>query len=530
MLKDHDASTTGRAYYVNRMYPQVESFGAVVLNRSVGGLDPYVAEAAIHYGAKIVWMPSNHSKYHADYFNIPDYPQFGRPKKQLAGEGVTVFEDDGTTLTKAARTICEVVAEHDVCLATGHLSIDEIRALQDAALEAGVAQRFIVTHANWSLCKLDLDVQRELIAKGAIVEYVACTCTSPIFWEQQPGELGDWITALGGENLVFGSDLGQFAGPPHPEGLRMLMTALLDVGVPYEYLEKMLKVTSAEVLGLEPGWTPMPMPDAAERAPEDDPRGGRMTRFWHPFADMAAVRGRPASCRSSAARATTSGTPTAAATSTPPRASGTRRRSRPRRDRRRRGRADAPARGLLDVPGPHEPAGATSSSSASPASRRSPDSKRVPHERRLGLDRHRDEDGAALLAAARASRSGPCPDPRASARTTACTPTGRRSPASRRTSTGTAACSPDVVEVPWDDAEALREAIERGGPERVAAFFCEPVVGAGGVFAPPPGYLERPRARSAATPACCSSPTRSSPGSAAPAPGSRASAGRSSPT
>src|SRR5215468_865925 len=91
VLKDHDASTTGRAYYVNRMYPQVESFGAVVLNRSVGGLNPYVAEA------------------------------------------------------------------------TGHLSLAEIRALQDAATEAGVT-RFIVTHANWSLCKLDLEVQRELIA------------------------------------------------------------------------------------------------------------------------------------------------------------------------------------------------------------------------------------------------------------------------------------------------------------------------------------------------------------------------------
>lgn len=267
VLKDHDASTTGRAYYVNRMYPEVASFGAIVLNRSVGGLDPYVAQAAIQYGAKIVWMPSNHSKYHADYFDIPDYPQFGRPRKQLAGEGVTVFEEDGKTLRKAARTICEVVAENDVCLATGHLSLAEIRAMQDAALEAGVGpRRFIVTHANWSLCKLDLDVQRELMDKGAILEYVACTCTSPIFWEQQPGELGEWIKTFKGENLVFGSDLGQFAGPPQPEGLRMLMAALLGVGVPYEYLEKMLKVNSAEVLGLDAGWTPA-NPSAARENP-----------------------------------------------------------------------------------------------------------------------------------------------------------------------------------------------------------------------------------------------------------------------
>ena len=51
----------------------------------------------------------------------------------------------------------------------------------------------------------------------------------------------------------------------------------------------------------------------------------------------------------------------------------------------------------------------------------------------------------------------------------------------------------DVAEVPWDDATALRAAIEAEGPDRVAAFFCEPVIGAGGVFPPPPGYLEAAR-------------------------------------
>jgi adenosylmethionine-8-amino-7-oxononanoate aminotransferase len=51
----------------------------------------------------------------------------------------------------------------------------------------------------------------------------------------------------------------------------------------------------------------------------------------------------------------------------------------------------------------------------------------------------------------------------------------------------------DVVKVPWDSAAALREAIEAAGSERVAAFFCEPVIGAGGVFAAPDGYLTEVR-------------------------------------
>jgi adenosylmethionine-8-amino-7-oxononanoate aminotransferase len=51
----------------------------------------------------------------------------------------------------------------------------------------------------------------------------------------------------------------------------------------------------------------------------------------------------------------------------------------------------------------------------------------------------------------------------------------------------------DVVQVPWDDAEALGSTIASVGATRVASFFCEPVIGAGGVYPPPPGYLEAAR-------------------------------------
>jgi putrescine aminotransferase len=51
----------------------------------------------------------------------------------------------------------------------------------------------------------------------------------------------------------------------------------------------------------------------------------------------------------------------------------------------------------------------------------------------------------------------------------------------------------DVEVVQWDSTDALTEAIDRIGAERIAAFFCEPVVGAGGVRFAPEGYLPKAR-------------------------------------
>lgn len=52
---------------------------------------------------------------------------------------------------------------------------------------------------------------------------------------------------------------------------------------------------------------------------------------------------------------------------------------------------------------------------------------------------------------------------------------------------------PDARTVAWDDAKSLLALIEEVGAENVAAFFCEPVIGAGGIYLPPEGYLREVR-------------------------------------
>jgi adenosylmethionine-8-amino-7-oxononanoate aminotransferase len=48
----------------------------------------------------------------------------------------------------------------------------------------------------------------------------------------------------------------------------------------------------------------------------------------------------------------------------------------------------------------------------------------------------------------------------------------------------------DVARVDHTDASALQRLVDEQGADSIAAFFCEPVMGTGGVFPPEPGYLE----------------------------------------
>ena len=51
----------------------------------------------------------------------------------------------------------------------------------------------------------------------------------------------------------------------------------------------------------------------------------------------------------------------------------------------------------------------------------------------------------------------------------------------------------DARTIEWDDAKSLLQLIEEVGAENIAAFFAEPIIGAGGIYLPPEGYLAEVR-------------------------------------
>lgn len=50
---------------------------------------------------------------------------------------------------------------------------------------------------------------------------------------------------------------------------------------------------------------------------------------------------------------------------------------------------------------------------------------------------------------------------------------------------------PETLRVPWDDINEVERLIEELGAENIAAFITEPIIGSGGILAPPDGYFSK---------------------------------------
>jgi Family of unknown function (DUF6282) len=75
VLKNHISETASRAALVMKVVPGVEVFGGIVLNKSVGGINPDAVEWMHRiYGSrgKVVWLPTFEADKHVKTLSKPD--------------------------------------------------------------------------------------------------------------------------------------------------------------------------------------------------------------------------------------------------------------------------------------------------------------------------------------------------------------------------------------------------------------------------------------------------------------------------
>jgi hypothetical protein len=250
VLKSHYMSTGERAQVVSKAVPGIEAYGAITLNHSVGGLNPVAVEIAGRSECKIVWMPT------VDALNetagIPGatkkLPFWAKIQQELSEMGIspprmTVIDANGQ-LVEAARRCLELIAKHDMILATGHLGRAEIYALVRTARELRV-RKVMVTHAEFPSQSLTPQEQLELADMGAYVEHCFTTMyTGKATWEVAIAG----IRKVGVERCVLSTDLGQTINPPVSEGFAMFAQKLLDSGFTSDEVRRMAVTNPAALV------------------------------------------------------------------------------------------------------------------------------------------------------------------------------------------------------------------------------------------------------------------------------------------
>jgi hypothetical protein len=248
-LKSHYFPTAERAAVVSHAVPGISAFGAISLNHSVGGLNPVAVELAGRSGAKIVWMPTVDAanEIHHLASSTAKLPFWAEIQRDLIATGInppaiSVIDDAGKVV-EAARTCLELIAKHDMVLATGHLSRREIEALVGLAKELKL-KRVVVTHAEFPSQNLSPDEQLALADQGAIIEHCFTTPhTGKATWDA----VFAGIRRVGAERCLLSTDLGQKINPPVAEGFALFAQTLLDAGVPAADIRRM-SVTNALAL------------------------------------------------------------------------------------------------------------------------------------------------------------------------------------------------------------------------------------------------------------------------------------------
>lgn len=248
LFKDHHYSVAPFIPLMERVlgHLNVAMYGGLVLNNSTGGLDPFVVDAQLKQGAKLIWMPTAQAANHI---------RSSHRKQRLASNvqlkpspGLTVVDPYGEILDEV-KQILDSIAEFDAILSSGHLHVWEIWKLFTEAKKRGV-KRLLVNHPMYGLHFTYEDI-KEMAEFGALIEQSACLYIDSRFNVFSPEELKEHILTAGVAHSSIGSDLGQVDNPTPVEGLRQAIKLCLALGFSEEDVRIMVRDNPARLVGLD---------------------------------------------------------------------------------------------------------------------------------------------------------------------------------------------------------------------------------------------------------------------------------------
>lgn len=214
VLKAHEGSTAERALLAG-----TGALGGIVLNSPVGGANADAVEVAARFGGRVVWMPTMSAPAHKAAMDSPEL----QVHRAVSFRQTDILQDG--RLRPEWHEVLEVVAAHDLVLASGHLTCHEALVLFRAARTVGI-ERLLFNHPVLPFLDWDPAAAPELRRLGVHLELAIL----PDRLVDGRGPVSrDLARTYPTELLVFGGDLGHADHPTLPDALPRWLAELCEV-------------------------------------------------------------------------------------------------------------------------------------------------------------------------------------------------------------------------------------------------------------------------------------------------------------
>ena len=250
VVKDHHMPSMGLTRIIQDHYPDenIKIFGSMVLNNTVGGLNPQAVETVINLGAKIIWLPTLSARHHHKMHEAAGFPK----SKQTPRVKDTPIEclDSNGRLTPTLEEILTVLADHpDIVLATGHVSPKEVNAVVHRAKELGVL-RIVITHPLF-MVNAAMDELKDWVKLGAYVEFTAINSfPESMLYTLPPAEIAEVIKTVGADRVIISSDAGLVKNGWPFNNVGQVLELLSAEGIADSDLRKLVSDNPAHLLGI----------------------------------------------------------------------------------------------------------------------------------------------------------------------------------------------------------------------------------------------------------------------------------------
>lgn len=248
LVKDHYFPSMMGCQMVQKHlgHGNVEIFGSMCLNNSMGLFNLNAVDAAYGMGAKIIYFPTVSSKNHIDAHK----GHFAGAGKMSVPETPVVYIDENGELLPEAVRILEYMAEKDMTLGTGHGSAKEIDALVRKAHEVGV-RKILVNHPHFHI-GATYEQMRQWAALGAYIELNVCVFSEGSKMGPLPTSvLEEMLREVPHERMVLDSDMGQKGNGSPVEAMYSFICLMMDrFGITEEEINVMAKKNPAILMDL----------------------------------------------------------------------------------------------------------------------------------------------------------------------------------------------------------------------------------------------------------------------------------------